>query len=519
MSMETVNDLSDPAENSAGRIFIVDDDAIQLQLLDRILSSQGYHVVSFTDGAKAVELALTHPPDMVLSDLIMPVVDGFEVVRRLKEDVRTLSIPIILITASKDQHSESKGLELGAVDYLIKPLDAPIVMARVRAHLELKRHRDDLERMVRQRTEELIRSQNQFRDLVEKSLVGIAIIRNQQVLYQNPELNRIVSGLSEKISLKDLSFVHPDDVIKLEDAYKRLKKRSAQHVEVDIRVIDSHQAQAAHSSWINCRGCNFNFQGRKAILINVVDITHTKELERLLLMRNKMTSLGRIASGMAHEIRNPLTGITSYLYSLEQMCAAEALMPEDIGVMREILVQLKLASHKVDAVIKRVLDFAKPTAPRMDVIDMNQCLDNVMKLTAITLRKAGIDITVDPSPEVLTCYGDMGLIEQVILNLVQNAARAVQSSGLKKRVRVHAFACDKFICVAVEDSGPGVPRELREKIFDPFFTTAAEGSGIGLSIAQRIVSDHSGYLSVYDSNLGGACFQLAIPIEKRKTMR
>ena len=517
--MEPVNHLSG-SENSAATIVIIDDDSFQLEMLDRILSKEGYRVVGFNDGATAVDYVTTNAPDIVLSDVIMPDVDGFEVVRRLKETPCTQSIPIILMTASQDPHSESRGLDLGAVDYIHKPLAAPIVNARVRAHLELKRHRDDLEHMVRQRTEELESSRKQFQDLVEKSLVGIAIIREQRVLYQNPELKRIISGLTEKISLKDLSFVHPEDVVIVEQAYNSLKSGGNPYVEVDIRVIDPHRA---HTTWINCRGCYFNYQGKRTILINVVNITHTKELERLLLMRNKMTSLGRIASGMAHEIRNPLTGITSYLYTLEQMCHAGTLSPEDIGLMREIVTQLNVAARKVDAVIKRVLDFAKPTAPRMVLIDMNQCLDNVMKLTAVILRKAGIDVSAQPGCDALKCYGDMGLIEQVLLNLVQNAANALRSftrhSGEQHQIRVRAFTCDNSICVTVEDSGGGVPRELREKIFDPFFTTGAEGSGIGLSIAQRIVSDHNGDLSVHDSELGGACFRIAIPIDKRKFKR
>jgi signal transduction histidine kinase/DNA-binding response OmpR family regulator len=517
--METVSYLPN-SENSTATIVIIDDDGVQLEMLARILTKEGYRVVGFNDGTSAVDYAAQHAPDIVLSDVIMPDMDGFEVVRRLKENPLTESIPIILMTASQDQHSESRGLDLGAVDYIHKPLAAPIVKARVRAHLELKRHRDDLECMVRQRTEELESSRKQFQDLVEKSLVGIAIIQEQRVLYQNPELKRIISGLTEKISLKDLSFVHPEDVVIVEQAYNSLKSGGNPYVEVDIRVIDPHRT---HTTWINCRGCYFNYQGKRTILINVVNITHTKELERLLLMRNKMTSLGRIASGMAHEIRNPLTGITSYLYTLEQMCTAETFSHQDIGLMREILTQLNLAAHKVDAVIKRVLDFAKPTAPRMVLIDMNQCLDNVMKLTAVTLRKAGIDVSAQPACDALKCYGDMGLIEQVLLNLVQNAANAVRSSirhsGEKQQIRVRAFTCDHFICVTIEDSGGGVPQELREKIFDPFFTTGAEGSGIGLSIAQRIVSDHNGDLSVHDSDLGGACFRIAIPVEKRKFKR
>jgi PAS domain S-box-containing protein len=473
--------------------------------------------VAFNNATFGIEYAKDHPPDIVLSDLVMPEVDGFEVIRRLKADQRTQSIPVILITAFNDQQSESKGLALGAVDYILKPINAPIVYARLRTHIELKRHRDNLERLVRQRTDELIHSRQQFQDLVEKSLVGIAIFQDGRVVYQNPELIRIVPDLPEKIDQKNLSFVHPDDHIKVEKAYLDLKRPLASHVEVDIRLVsDLGKDLPAKVVWINCRGGIFNYQGKRSILVNVVDITHTKELEGLLLMRNKMASLGRIASGMAHEIRNPLTGITSYLYTLEQLCNTTTLLPKDIELIQEIANQLKVATHKVDAVIKRVLDFAKPAMPRMASIDLNHCLDNVIRLTAVTHRKAGIRINQELDPDLPKCDGDMGLMEQVFLNLIQNAAHAVRNTQPDGQIDICSFSRDRFVYVRIDDSGPGVPFELREKIFDPFFTTNPDGSGIGLSIAHRIINDHNGELSVGSSKHGGASFQIALPIKKRE---
>jgi signal transduction histidine kinase len=232
-----------------------------------------------------------------------------------------------------------------------------------------------------------------------------------------------------------------------------------------------------------------------------------------------MASLGRIASGMAHEIRNPLTGITSYLYTLEQLCESKTLLPKDIALMREIVSQLKLASHKVDSVIKRVLDFSRPTAPRMALVDINQCLRNVINLTAVIMRKAGIQVYTSLSENLPKCHGDMALMEQVFLNLTQNAARALKSAAPTKKIAISSYTVDNQIHAAVSDSGPGVPDELKEKIFDPFFTTNPDGSGIGLSIAQRIVTDHNGSLTVTSGKLGGAHFTVALPIEKRKFPR
>lgn len=501
------------------KILLIDDDPFQVQLLVTILKLENYDIIGYNDNLKALEDAAWIKPDLILLDLIMPQLDGFEICRRLKADERTWNIPVIFVTAKKDQATESEGFKLGAVDYIVKPFNAVVIKARIRTHLELKRHRDSLEQLVQERTAERDKSQQQFQDLVEKSLVGIAIIQNERVVYQNPELTRVVPDLGSRIRDKDFGFIHAENLPQLKNAYQSLLEGRTGNIETDIRILAAGGDRNQEYNWFNCRASSFYYLGQEAILINLVDITNTKELEKLLLNRNKMASLGRIASGMAHEIRNPLTGITSYLYTLEQLCTSKTLLPKDIDLMKEIVSQLKLASHKVDAVIKRVLDFSKPTVPRMVLIDINQSLNNVINLTAVTLRKADIQVAVSLSKNLPSCYGDITLIEQVFLNLIQNAARALKEVSGNKKIAITSYAVDNQICIAVSDSGPGVPEELKEKIFDPFFTTNPDGSGIGLSIAQRIVTDHNGTLTVVPGELGGAHFTVSLPIEKRKLPR
>jgi signal transduction histidine kinase len=506
--------------HSGPRILVIDDDPFQVQLLITILKPENYEIIGYNDNLKALEDAARLMPDLILLDLIMPRLDGFEICRRLKMDEHTRHIPVIFVTAKKDQATESEGFKVGAVDYVTKPFNPVVIKARIRTHIELKRHRDSLERLVQDRTAERDKSQQQFQDLVEKSMVGIAIIQDERVVYQNPELTRTITDLAGKIEGLDFGFIHADHLAQLKAVYQSITSGKSSNAETDLRILSQDRSsQDPEYKWFNCRANTLTYQGREAIMVNLVDITHTKELEKLLLTRNKLASLGRIASGMAHEIRNPLTGITSYLYTLEQLCESKTLLPKDIDLMKEIVSQLKLASHKVDAVIKRVLDFSRPTAPQMVLIDINRCIANVIGLTAVTLRKAGIEVSVAPAKGLPQCYGDVALIEQVFLNLVQNAARALKASSRNKKIAVTSYAVGNQICIAVSDSGPGVPDELKDKIFDPFFTTNPDGSGIGLSIAQRIVTDHNGTLTVRSGELGGAHFTVLLPIEKRKLPR
>jgi signal transduction histidine kinase len=229
-----------------------------------------------------------------------------------------------------------------------------------------------------------------------------------------------------------------------------------------------------------------------------------------------MLSLGRVAAGIAHEIRNPLTGINTYLYTVEDLCDSDHLGGEDMEIIRQIISQIQVASNKIESVIKRVMDFSKPGAPKMMRADINTSLEAAIELSAVTMRKNGIKIEKSLAPDLPRCYADPHLIEQVVLNLITNAARAMETSnGSLKLVEIKSSARNNTLCIQVADSGPGVPVELREKIFDPFFTTKEDGSGIGLNIAQRIVADHNGSITLGGSQWGGAEFIIELPIERR----
>jgi signal transduction histidine kinase len=233
-----------------------------------------------------------------------------------------------------------------------------------------------------------------------------------------------------------------------------------------------------------------------------------------------MLSLGRVAAGIAHEIRNPLTGINTYLYTIEDLCDSEQLGPEDMEIIRQIITQIQVASNKIESVIKRVMDFSKPGAPKMIRTDINKSLEAAIELSVVTMRKNNIKIEKSLAPRLPQCYADPHLIEQVVLNLITNAACAMEkSNGNPKLVEIKSSARDNTLSIQVADSGPGVPLGLREKIFDPFFTTKDDGSGIGLNIAQRIVADHNGSITLGSSRWGGAEFTIELPIERRMNTR
>ncbi|MGD9134722.1 MAG: PAS domain S-box protein [Desulfobacterales bacterium] len=370
----------------------------------------------------------------------------------------------------------------------------------------------------RKQTEEALRkSEQQFRDLIENSPVGISIIQNDRLVFENPEQKKICSFAAESSLIKFLDRVHPDDIEKFKAAHRSVVSGNHDTVEIDFRIYPPAGMDGnGDMRWLQCRATRFQYQRQDALLINAIDITEAKQLEHQLLIKNKMLSLGRVAAGIAHEIRNPLTGINTYLYTIEDLCESDHLAAEDLEIIRQILTQIQVASNKIESVIKRVMDFSKPGAPKMVRTHINESLEEAIKLSSVTLRKNGIKFDKSLAPDLPQCYADPHLIEQVVLNLITNAARAMEKSANgNKRVEIKTFTKNNTLCIQVADAGPGVPKELREKIFDPFFTTKEDGSGIGLNIAQRIVADHNGSISLGTSRWGGAEFKIELPIERR----
>ena len=373
---------------------------------------------------------------------------------------------------------------------------------------------------MKQAEEALRKSEEQFRDLIKNSPIGISIFQDQQFVYQNPEQIRINGSSSEKSIFEDLDKIHPDDLDKVKAAYRQILKGEVLTIEVDFRFFRSIEKQTrTDMRWVWCRAIAFKYYGKDAILVNAMDITKAKQLEHQLLIKNKMLSLGRVAAGIAHEIRNPLTGINTYLYTIEDFCDSDNLGPEEMEIMRQIVTQIQVASNKIESVIKRVMDFSKPGAPKMVRTNINESLEEAIKLSSVTMRKIDIKIEKSLAPDLPQCYADPHLIEQVVLNLITNAARAMENSNGNKRVEIKSSARNNTLSIRVADSGPGVPVELREKIFDPFFTTKDDGSGIGLNIAQRIVADHNGSITLDSSKWGGAEFKIELPIERRISAR
>jgi len=351
-----------------------------------------------------------------------------------------------------------------------------------------------------------------FRRLIDTSVTGYSIIQGNEVVFRNKAQQKLLGPLPSPNMLLDFDNIHQDDVVTVKQFNQRIMKEKPRPLDTDFRLYPVGKAHIrSNLKWVHCRSSWAHYKDQEALLINFMDMTRAKELEGLLRIQDKMTSLGRMAAGIAHEIRNPLSGFNIYLDTLAKMLTKEDSIEKEL----EIIQKLKSASAKIESVIRRVMDFSKPSEPKFVKVDVNQPIIDALMLSEVTLRKSGIVIQKILSQNPLPCDLDSQMIEHVILNLITNAAEAMKYQDTPKMINITSTLEDDYVVVKVSDSGPGVIEDIKDNIIEPFYTTKESSSGIGLSICHRIITDHKGSLEVFASEIGGAEFKIKIPLERK----
>lgn len=494
-------------------ILIIDDDPVIRNLLKKNLSVWDCDIHLGTSGQEAIDFVTKNSVDLVLLDIGLPDMEGYQVLKHIRR--KTPDTLVIMVTGDVSVDSAVNALRSGAYDYLKKPFTQLELLKTIKNALDHKKAQKE-----HKETEEALQeSEEKFRTLVSNipgAVYRCALDADWTMYFISDAIEEIcgypASNFIENSVRTYASVIHPDDREMVEKTvYENTDQRKP--FIIDYRVFHTDGT----IRWVYEKGqAVFGDDGKVLWLDGAIfDITKTKQLEHQLIIRNKMLSLGRVAAGIAHEIRNPLTGINSYLYTLEDLCQSEAIETEDVQLMRQIVSQIQVASDKINIVIKRVMDFSKPGAPKMVLTNINESIEEAVKLSDVAMRKKGITIEKSLAQNLPRCYADPLLIEQVVLNLVTNAANAMKKTNGSKIIKIGSFSENNTLFIEISDSGPGVPLELKEKIFDPFFTTYEDGSGIGLNIVQRIVADHNGSIALDTSEWGGAEFRIELPIEKR----
>lgn len=490
--------------NATAKILIAEDDPTAQKLLSVILKNQSYELIFAGNGFEAFSLARIHEPDLVLSDVMMPEMTGYELCQALRNHPQFSDIPIVLLTTLSDKESRLKGIEAGADDFISKPYDMDELRARVRGILRLNRFRKLLQereasQMREKRDERRIREQanllNQTHDAI------IQLDAEEHIRFWNSGAERLYGWSADEVTGQ------PASKILFESTTARMiDVRRVLHVEGrwsgELEQTDRNGVPVVvESRWSLIR--DDDGHPLSTLLINT-DITEKRRMERQFLRVQRMETIGMLASGVAHDLNNMLTPISLGVEMLRL-----GLEPDQ---MEGVLTMIENSVKRGSALVKQVLTFGREGGEQ-SLIQPKHVLNEVLGLIRETFPKT---ITLDsPVPRALrTLNVGATQLSQILLNLCVNARDAMPGGGrLTVRAENRTENGVDSVVFIVADTGEGIPDDVLARVFDPFFTTkeAGKGTGLGLATVKGIVEKEGGTIRVETEVGKGTTFYVALP--------
>lgn len=486
------------------RILVAEKDpAFVRQLGESLKESKGsFQVHTVSSGEACREQLQKGKFDILLLDHDLPDGAGLQWLQRFNEE--GIGVPTIFVTAKGDSHLALQAMKEGVFDYINRSAECakafPFVVQRAVEGHGLMTEKVRLQK-------ELIVTKNFLESVVEKAGDAIsAVDLGGTILYWNEGAERIYGYSKDEAMGKKLSaLLYPRDgklraaeEKAMEELIARVKRGDViSNVEVKRRTREGKEIITSMTV-SPLKDAEGRIIGASRICR---DITHLKKAEERLHLAERLSSLGELSAGVAHEIRNPLAGIKINTQILSRQ--------KDLTDMeRQLLESTQNGIAKIQKIVEDMLHFAKPKAAHFAEEDINEVITQSLSILQMKIKKAHITPLLEQPEGLPRIWIDPNQIQQVVINLILNAIQAMAKGGtLTLRTRRE----DGGVAVEVRDTGIGIPEAHLKKIFDPFFTTKSEGTGLGLSISLKILENHGASIDVSSFEGQGSVFTLHFP--------
>lgn len=497
-------------------VLLVDDNPINLRILHRTLEGSGYRLLTARSGTAALELIRAETPSLVLLDVMMPDLDGFEVCQRLKADPATSGIAVIFLSALDDSQAKVRGFAVGGVDYIAKPFQSDEVVARVRTHLKIHR----LERALARRNVELEDETQQILNAVSEGIVGLD--GDGRVTVFNPAATAITGWppaevigerlYSLQLFQSDDGFFVPEEQTLPYRAY-RLGFSARSEFEL-VRCRDGRVVPVAMA-------CAPRHEGGAVLVLRDISewLAHEEALrqtrEELESQRQHMAHMerlstsGEMAAGIAHEVNQPLTAVVNYVRVGKRLLVGDGAANDKLAPLFD---KIEVQAVRASDVIRRLRSYVKKPDIGRHLIEVNALIAEVIALAEVDSRINDVSIHFEFASDLPAIYVDAVQLQQVALNLIRNAMEAMVASPQRELGVVVQTGMERgWVTFKVIDRGPGLAPGAEAQLFNPFFTTKPNGMGIGLSICQSIVQAHGGEIGCRPNAGGGMTFYCHLP--------
>jgi PAS domain S-box-containing protein len=553
------------------KILSVDDNAENLYLIEAMARTRGHEVVSARNGVEALAQLATGTFDLIVSDVLMPAMDGFQLCRTVKSDERLKHIPFIFYTATYTaKQDEDLGLALGASRFIVKPVEPEEFLAAIEqvvadgengdipipvvdlddsgkslslynqrlvrklerkiqqlesARAELTASIEEKNREIAQRRaveEALTRSEEQLRLMWDGSTDGLLLTdRHGTILRASPALARMFDKPLASLPGEPLTCCYRSDdaASVLADYRERVESHTVEpQFETMLRRWDGEQI------WVEGASAVVGLASQPMVFSILKDVTQRKRaeqerasLEEQLRQAQKLESIGRLAGGVAHDFNNLLTVINGY----SGLLLGELKKGDPL---RESVEQIRKAGERAATLTLQLLAFSRKQILQPHVLDLNRV---VREMQPMLMRLMGedVELRVQLHPEAMAISADRHQLEQVLMNLAVNSRDAMPQGG-KLRIETSVVEWGKpdmqahpgahtggYVALTVSDDGEGMNEETIQHIFEPFFTTkeVGKGTGLGLAMIQGIVAQSGGFIEVSSEPGHGATFRIYLP--------